>query len=267
MGWESRLPHDKLIRIHTMVKHWKGCYSCKAKKLESLLGCLQKVARVVPSGITFTQRIIDFHQPLPPPTTSVSTVASAQTMSGSVISFFHGMECLCSLLPTMLLMLLSLVEHTNPALGSRFAGQSPGQQWISQQKYCYLLSWHSWPTIWENQWSGSSVLIWCDNIDVVHILRSGYAKNDDVMHFICCFFLITTSFSLFLLSQHLPSCHNQSADALSWDHLPLFYSLVAQGTLSPSPIPFRLVELLVSPHLDWADKSWTTWFLSIWQRV
>lgn len=87
------------------------------------------------------------------------------------------------------------------------------------------------------------------------------------MHLMCCFFFITTSFSLSLLSQHLPSCHNQAADALSWDHLPLFYSLVPQGPLSPSPIPFRLVELLVSPHPDWADKSWTTWFLSIWQRV
>ena len=50
--WEAQLPHDKLIRIHSMVKQWKGCSSCKAKELESLLGYLQDAARVVPSGNT-----------------------------------------------------------------------------------------------------------------------------------------------------------------------------------------------------------------------
>ena len=122
-------------------------------------------------------------------------------------------------------------------------------------------------TIWGKQWSGSCVLIRCDNLAVVHILRSGYAKNEDAMHLMRCLFFITASFSLSILSQHLPGCHNQAADALSRDRLPLFHSLVPQAPLSPSPIPLTLVELLVSLRPDWTDNSWTTRFLSILQRV
>ena len=114
---------------------------------------------------------------------------------------------------------------------------------------------------------GSSVLIRCDNLDVVHILRSGYAKNEDVMHLMRCLFFITASFSLSIISQHLPGCHNQAANALSHDHLQLFHYLVPQAPLSPSTIPLPLVELLVSLRPDWTNKSWTTWFPSILQRV
>ena len=45
-------------------------------------------------------------------------------------------------------------------------------------------------TIRGKQWSGSSVLIRCDNLDVVLILRSDYAKNEDVMQLMFCLFFI-----------------------------------------------------------------------------
>ena len=75
---------------------------------------------------------------------------------------------------------------------------------------------------------------------------SGYAKHEDVMHLMRCLFFITASFSLSVISQHLPGCHNQAADALSLDNLQLFHYLVHQAPLSPSPISLPLVELLVS---------------------
>ena len=95
-------------------------------------------------------------------------------------------------------------------------------------------------------------------------------SSDQVMpktRMLCISFLHNSIFSLSIISQHLPGCHNQAADALSRDRLPLFHSLVSQAPLSQSPIHLTLVELLVSLCPDWTDNSWTTRFLSILQKV
>ena len=63
----------------------------------------------------------------------------------------------------------------------------------------------------------------------MHILKSGYAKNKDAMHLMQCLFLITASFSLIIIFQHLPGCHNQAPNTPSWDRLPLIHSLVPQA--------------------------------------
>ena len=276
MSWEARLPHDKLVRIHSMVKQWKGRSSGKAKELESLLGYLQDAARVVTSGKTFTRRIIDLLR-----------LPSASAPSGHIRlnrGFRSDIEWRCRFLPSWngvsLLPPTHYAPHavvTSDASGNWGCGAYSSCSWF---QFCWPVHWSTVDiaakellpivmalTIWGKQWSGSCVLIRCDNLAVVHILRSGYAKNEDAMHLMRCLFFITASFSLSILSQHLPGCHNQAADALSRDRLPLFHSLVPQASLSPSPIPLTLVELLVSLRPDWTDNSWTTRFLSILQRV
>ncbi len=49
--------------------------------------------------------------------------------------------------------------------------------------------------LWGDEWAGSTELVRCDNMAVVHILRSDSAKNAIVMHLLHCLF--------FILSLHL----------------------------------------------------------------
>lgn len=56
---EACLPADKLLEIKSSLKRWLHHYQCTKQELLSLIGTLSFAAKVVPTGRTFLQRMID----------------------------------------------------------------------------------------------------------------------------------------------------------------------------------------------------------------
>ena len=56
---EAYLPADKLLEIKSSLKRWLHHYQCTKQELLSLIGTLSFAAKVVPTGRTFLQRMID----------------------------------------------------------------------------------------------------------------------------------------------------------------------------------------------------------------
>ena len=54
-----RLPREKLDRLHLMLQQWVGRKACKRRELESLVGTLQHVCKVIHPGRSFLRRMID----------------------------------------------------------------------------------------------------------------------------------------------------------------------------------------------------------------
>ncbi len=51
--------HEKLVATLQLLRDWAGKKWCKRKELESLIGSLHHVTKVVPPGRTFLRRMID----------------------------------------------------------------------------------------------------------------------------------------------------------------------------------------------------------------
>ena len=54
-----RLPEEKLARLHQALQSWAGRKACTRHELESLVGLLHHVCRVIHPGRSFLRQVID----------------------------------------------------------------------------------------------------------------------------------------------------------------------------------------------------------------
>jgi hypothetical protein len=121
--------------------------------------------------------------------------------------------------------------------------------------------------LWGQHWSGNVVLIHCDNIAVVDVLNSGFAKDGMLMHLLRCVFFISAHFEVTTKAAHIPGRENIAADALSRNNLCLFRAQVPQADPKPSRIPVELVDLLVHQQPDWTSTAWSRLFRNCLQQA
>ena len=87
------------------------------------------------------------------------------------------------------------------------------------------------------------------------------------MHLLRTLFFIEATFGFQLEARYLQGAHNELADALSRDKLPLFLSKAHSVEQSPTPIPADLLRLLQEVQTDWTSANWRDMFSSIWTKV
>ena len=159
---------------------------------------------------------------------------------------------------------------TSDASGSWGCGAYHNQRWFQLQWTQSTINWHITSkellpivvaaAIWGSRWAGKTIKALCDNMAVVHILRSHHSKDPTVMHLVRCLSLIEATYDFTIVSEHLPGKHNSLADALSRDNLAYFLSYHPQAQPDPTPIPIQLRKSLTSERLDWTSKNWASHF-------
>jgi len=80
--------------------------------------------------------------------------------------------------------------------------------------------------LWGEQWRGKTIKCWCDNAAVVAVLRSGWSKDEKLMHLMRCLFFILAHYNVSIIGQHIPGVENRAANALSRNDVDLFFSQV-----------------------------------------
>ena len=111
------------------------------------------------------------------------------------------------------------------------------------------------------------MLCHCDNQAVVSVIRSRSCRDKKLMHLLRCLFFFEAYFGIRLQASHVAGVNNGAADALSRDNLSLFFSFLPQAAVSPTPLPRELVELLLSPDMDWLSPIWTQRFKATLNKV
>ena len=104
------------------------------------------------------------------------------------------------------------------------------------------------------------MVIHSDNQAVVHVVNSGYSKDQELMHLIRCMFFFRAYWGFELRAEHVPGEQNVAADAISRNNLSLFSQVLPGASPQPCPIPQSLVELLIVQRPDWTSPSWTALF-------
>lgn len=118
--------------------------------------------------------------------------------------------------------------------------------------------------LWGPYWAGKRVRCLCDNISVVAAVNKGAARDPALSSLLRTLAFVTAVLDISLTARHLPGVQNTSADALSRDKLPLFFSLNPQASPIPAIIPQELRKLVLNTSLHWTSPGWTRLLSTSW---
>ena len=265
-----QLPERKLQELQELIQSWVGRQSCRKKELQSLAGKLQHACKVVVPGRTFLRRIFEalriggkkFHH------IRLSRDFRSDIMWWhTFLAQWNGIALMQGVADTE-----PQIEVFTDASGGVGCGAWWCPQWL-QLKWSPAMKFAELPitqkevlpvvlacAVWGRRWSGSAVLVHCDNQAAVTVLNSGYSREPIIMHLLRCLFFIKAYYQLSLKVIHIPGKRNVVADAISRDSLSVIPVQVPAPSPSPTPIPKLLLELLVEKQPDWTSVDWTQLF-------
>ena len=212
-----RLPAEKLARTLALVKDWSSRRSCKRKQLESLLGHLQHAATVVRPGRTFVRRLIELLSVARRKDRWVRLSATTRSDLVWWETFLQGWNGI-SMIPRF--SLPGIVVESD-ASGSWGCGARWGSQWLQWQWVEEATHWHIAPkellpilfavAVWGQHWRGRLVHCRCDNMAVVSVVNSGYARDTTLMHMLRCLFFLVSHYQVTVQASHIPGIENHAA--------------------------------------------------------
>ena len=100
--------------------------------------------------------------------------------------------------------------------------------------------------IWGRDLANSSVVVHCDNLGTVALVKSGYSRVSQIMQLLRCLFFIRAYYQIDLWAVYVPGVENTLADAISRNNLPLLFSQVPKTVGQQSTVSLALLELLTN---------------------
>ena len=91
--------------------------------------------------------------------------------------------------------------------------------------------------IWGHHLVQKSVKVLTDNAAVVAAINNSPSRCIISAHLLRCLAFLSAKFQCQILASHIPGTHNNAADALSRNQLPLFLSIIPQADVHPTHIP------------------------------
>ena len=195
-----RLPTEKLARLKQQLVEWNDRKSCTRRDLESLIGSLNHVCKVVKPGRSFLRRMLDLlHR------SSVGTTPRPHHHIRLNREFRSDLQWWRSFVTEWNGISIwkdeqrPISEVTSDASGHWGFGAWSGSEWLQLQ----------WPAsamdlpiavkelipvvvaaaLWGHQWRNGVVRCHCDNEAVVAVMATRSSKHPHLMHLLRCLFL------------------------------------------------------------------------------
>ena len=273
---QVRLPHDKLERLLTTINQWmkqaddptpRG--TGKKRELLSLIGLLTHAATVVRPGRAFLRGLIDA-------TAAVQDLEHWVHLNRSAradIAWWHTFLRTWNGISVMPSSNEPFIIVSNASegwgCGAMYANLWFQLQWPEKWYTVAIAPKELVPIVmavilWGPYWAGKWVRCLCDNISVVAAVNKGAARDPVLSSLLRTLAFVTAVLDISLTARHLPGVQNTSADALSRDKLPLFFSLNPQASPIPAIIPQELWELVLNTSLHWTSPGWTRLLSTSW---
>ena len=261
---EMRLPEQKLNDLTNTVTTWLNRTVSSKRDLLSLIGLLAYATKVVPEGRPFLRRMINLassFKHLDHPIRLNADFKSDLMWWHLFLHTWNGVSCLHTHTrhPPDL-------EFYTDASGTWGCGAYYHPHWL---KIYWPESWRDYPitikellpivlavAIWGQQWSGKHIRCRCDNMAVVNILYSRTSKDSAIMHLVRSLHFFLAHFDIKLTASHIAGKSNDLADALSRNHMQVFYKLAPTAHKEGTTIPVILQEMLITERPDWCSQAW-----------
>lgn len=246
----ARLPQEKLMALHQLLRSWTSRSYCNRRQLESLIGHLHHAAKVVWPGRAFIRRMIDllacFRRKDHPIRLNREFRLDLQwwvrflaEWNGVTFWQFPGLSSQPD------------VEVTSDASGAIGYGAFYLNQWFNgywhqgqvQQSIAYkelfpiVIAAHTWGP----NWSQMHVLFRTDNEAVAYIVNAKTSKIPCIMHLVRALLMCAARYNFSFKALHIPGVQNEIADALSRFRWQEFRRLAPWANSMPSLMPQELL--------------------------
>ena len=261
---ELRLSDERIHNLEALLVHWDQRKRCRKRELLSLIGKLAHASTVVRVGRIFLRRLINLstqaarlHHWLHLSMEARADIAWWKTF----LEAWNHRSMMCMADPPA-----PDIIFSSDASGTWGCGASWGKAWLQ-------LEWSKeWSEIsiaakelvpivlacavWGKQWQGKRVLVWCDNLAVVQIIRGLGSRDPLLMHLLRLLYFFMAAHSIQLTANHIPGVHNTIADSLSRNFMQVFRQLLPAAHPTATEVPDELQHLLVTDHEIWLSPSW-----------
>jgi hypothetical protein len=239
-----RLPEDKLSGLLTLLKHWEDKKKCTKRELLSLIGSLSFAAKVVKPGRIFLRRLIDLSTSVSKLHHHISLNLEAKSDIKWWLQFlpaWNGIAIFQEDVTTADSLHL-FTDASDIGLGGVFKNKWFACPWPASFSKFHInfkevFAIHVAISIWGQFLCNKQILVYCDNLSIVSVWKSGSCKDPNIMKVIRALFFSCASFNINLLTKHIEGKKNNLADALSRMQVGKFHSYHPMADDDPSPIP------------------------------
>ena len=270
-----RLPQEKLAALKALILTWRSRKWCRKVELQSLARKLQHACTVVHPGRSFIRRVFERLRGTHAGHHFIRINRAMRSDLAWWATFLEEWNGVAIFRPQG--QLGPHHEFYSDASGSFGCGAIWGDRWLQLK----------WPpsfatvaiapkelipvvmvcAIWGRAWKGQVIQVHCDNQAVVSVLNSGYSRDDYMMKLIRTLFFFAAEWDIHLVACHIPGIRNVVADAISRNDMHTLFSKVPRAASQPMPMPDELLQLLLTPSLEWTDTSWSRLFRDCLRRV
>ena len=214
------IPEQKLDEILQNYKDFIKCKTFTKKQLQSLIGSLMFIHKVVKPARYFVNRLLE----------TLRNIENTQRMNQDVIKdvnwflnflkHFNG-TCTYIYTPSNCTDIIELDAYLT-GLGGRFNNQVYKYQFRDNEvpqsfSIVHLEMWNVLIGIrlWAKQWSNKVIVIKCNNEAVVSVVNTGVTRDNALAVFVRNIWLVTALNNIKLKLVHIPGIQNECADLLS----------------------------------------------------
>ena len=97
---------------------------------------------------------------------------------------------------------------------------------------------------WGHTLKNKQIIIYTDNLAIVHVWKSGSCQDKSLMHLVRSLFLYSARNNINILMEHMPGHHNYLADCLSRLQVEKFHQLCPGADCSSTQIPAEIWTML-----------------------
>ena len=261
---QMRLPQEKLDHLQVAVSGWLQRKAATKREMLSLIGELAHACKVVEAGRTFLRRLLD----LAHSRTRLDHWIRINADFKSDLLWWH-----CFLKKWNGQSLISSHCQATPE-ATVFTDASGawgcGAVWIP---HWFQVQWsHAWLDtgiaakelvavalaigVWSKHWAASTVLVRCDNMAVVEVLKRKTSHDKLIMHMLRSLHFLCAVHNIRLSVEHIRGVDNILADALSRNNLRKFFLSLPKADSAATPVPDQLQDLFMGTQPDWTCFNW-----------
>ena len=251
---QARLPKDKFDLIASLLAFWSNKRHCTRKELESLIGHLQHACKVIPQGRTFLRRMINLLTAFRREDHPIRLNREFHLDLAWWLEFFTSWNGKSFLLAPQWAPLpdfqISSDASGTMGYGAIFMSHWFTGSWSVSQLGFSIAYKELFPiaiaaNLWGHYWSSRRVEFLSDNTSVVDVLKSGTAKDPNLMNLLRYLFLMAARHSFTFTATHVRGKLNPVADSLSRFQFQRFRQLAPHADQVATAVPQPLIKDLV----------------------
>ena len=246
------IPHDKASDITKLLLSWSSRKKCTKRELQSLIGKLSFICKVIRPGRLFLRRLIDLSTTVTRKHHHISLNKEAQADINwwiDNLSFLNRK----SIIPDSMTITsddLKLFTDASKTIGF---GAFYNNSWIQAKwpphmqdidiDYKELFAILAACMTWGHTWKGHRIIFFTDNEPITQIWETGTTKSPKLMSLIRKLYLLAAQCEFTISFKHIPGTLNPIADALSRFQVTKFHQLAPNADQFPTEIPAQLWEI------------------------